>query len=106
MRAGSSRACDWWQWYCRGVREAAEKEHEGLKQAVRERMRALRADLEAVDSDGGGGALGAQTYCRQVQISPSGFSHTFLLRPACLHLPACPYQPAMHHQVCSAVEAM
>ena len=52
MRAGSSRACDWWQWYCRGVREAAEKEHEGLKQAVRERMRALRADLEAVDSDG------------------------------------------------------
>ncbi|CAK0735899.1 hypothetical protein CVIRNUC_000658 [Coccomyxa viridis] len=52
MHAGSSRACDCWQWYCRGVREAAEKEHEGLKQAVRERMRALRADLEAVDSDG------------------------------------------------------
>ena len=30
----------------------AEKEQEGLRQAAKERMRNLRADVEAVDSDG------------------------------------------------------
>lgn len=30
----------------------AEKEHEGLRQAIKDRARHIRADLEAIDSDG------------------------------------------------------
>ena len=93
MRAGSSSACDWRRWGCRGVREAAEKEHEGLKQAVRERMRALRADLEAVDSDGEEEPWARRPIADRCRHFPPGTSHTFSLCPACLHLPACPHQP-------------
>jgi len=34
------------------MREMAEKEQEGLRQAAKERIRNMRADVEAVDSDG------------------------------------------------------
>ena len=34
------------------MREVAEKEQEGLRQAAKERMRHVRADAEAIDSDG------------------------------------------------------
>ncbi len=37
---------------CRQMREAAEKEQEALRQAVKERLRHIRADAEAIDSDG------------------------------------------------------
>ena len=77
------------------MREATEKEHEGLKQAVRERMRALRADLEAVDSDGEEEPWARRPIADRYRHPPSGTSHTFLLRPACLHLHACP-TPTRH----------
>ena len=37
---------------CRQMREAAEKEQEALRQATKERLRHIRADAEAIDSDG------------------------------------------------------
>ena len=106
MRAGSSSACDWRQWGCRGVREAAEKEHEGLKQAVRERMRALRADLEAVDSDGEEEPWARRPIADRCRHFPPGTSHSFSLCTACLHLPACPHSFAMHHQIWPAEDAI
>ena len=89
MHTGSSITCDWRQWGCRGVREAAEKEHEGLKQAVRERMRALRADLEAVDSDGEEEPWARRPIADRCRHPLPGSAYTFLPHPACLHLPAC-----------------
>ena len=34
------------------MREAGEKEQEALRQAMKERVRHIRADAEAIDSDG------------------------------------------------------
>ena len=43
---------DWICAGCRQMREASEKEQEALRQAMKDRMRHIRADAEALDSDG------------------------------------------------------
>ena len=66
------------------MREAAEKEHEGLKQAVRERIRALRADLEAVDSDGE-----EEPWARRAIADRYRHPHLAPPTPSCSALHAC-----------------
>lgn len=51
-RRTEGSCCDWIWALCRQMREAAEKEHEALRQAIKERTRHIRADVEAIDSDG------------------------------------------------------
>ena len=64
-------------------------------------MRALRADLEAVDSDGE-----EESWARRPIADRCRHIPPVSLRPACLHLLACPHLPAMHHKLCSVEEAV